>query len=404
MKYIKNIYRFIMQCTPGTRVLFQDLQGKSPAMFFLRFASFGGVRGGFYISILIFITVLHSCNRPSEGSRKAGEHISDVVAAAVETTPVPQKRNYDSADDPAIWVHPGNPEKSIIIGTDKKGGMVTYNLRGEELYYYFTGNMNNCDLRYGYRINGGTVDIVAASNRSFHSISLFKIHQNGMLDTLHSRIIQSEMTDEVYGLAMYKSKKTGKFYVFINSKSGEVEQWELFNDHKRVDAKLVRSFSLGTQTEGMVADDEAGNLYIGKEEAGIWKFNAEPHGGSEGAFIENSSEDNQNIKYDIEGLAIYDTGNGNGYLVASSQGNYSYAVFERRGNNKYLGSFRITDGKIDGVEETDGIEITSSPLGPRFPKGALVVQDGYNYDGRKKKGQNFKIVSWAEIDKIISKF
>ncbi len=351
------------------------------------------------ITGLIFFTL--SCARPDRSSRKAGKHIQDKVVAVAETFPVPEKRNADSADDPAIWINYGDPEKSIIIGTDKKGGLVTYNLHGEELYYYFAGKMNNCDLRYGLKINGSTVDILAASNRSHNSFSLFRIHKNGVLGTLHHRIIRSEMKDEVYGLAMYKSKKTGKFYVFVNSKAGEVEQWELFGIHKRVDARLARSFSLGGQTEGMVADDETGTLYIGEKKAGIWKFDAEPDGDDKGAFIENSSEKNQNIGYDIEGLAIYDSGNGNGYLLASSQGNYSYAVFERQDKNKYLGSFRITDGDFDGVEETDGIEITSLPLGPQFPKGALVVQDGYNYDGRKKKSQNFKIVSWEAIENVI---
>lgn len=356
------------------------------------------------IPLTCLLFIFGACNRPSEGSKKAGEHIQNTVVASVETAPVPQNKNEDSADDPAIWVNAENPEKSIVIGTDKKGGIITYNLSGEELHYYFTGDMNNCDIRYNFRVNGDTIDILAASNRSFHSISLFRIHENGMLDTLHSKIIRSEMTDEVYGLAMYRCKKNNKFYVFLNSKAGEVEQWELFDIQKRVDARLVRSFSLGAQTEGMVADDETGILYIGKEEAGIWKFDADPDGDSEGTYIENSSEENTNIQYDIEGLAIYDSGNENGYLLASSQGNYSYAVFERQGNNKYLGSFRIAEGEIDGVEETDGIDIVSTSLCTNFPKGILVVQDGFNYEDRKKISQNFKIVSWEEVEKAIADF
>lgn len=353
-----------------------------------------------HFGILILLLSLFSCNRPSESSRKAGEHIKKTVSPRVETTPVPQKKNEDAADDPAIWVHPSNPAESVIFGTNKKGGLVSYNLSGEELHYFHTGNMNNCDLRYNIKLNGDSIDVLAASNRTSHSLSLYRIRENGMLDSIHSRIIPSQMEDEVYGLCMYKSKTTGKFFVFMNSKAGEVEQWELFDTQNRLDARLVRSFSVSTQTEGMVADDETGMLYLGHEMAGIWKFDAEPDGSTEGIFIENSSEINPNIKYDIEGLAIYDSGNGKGYLVASSQGNYSYAVFERQGDNKYLGSFRIVDGKIDGVEETDGIEITSVPL-PGFRKGLLVVQDGYNYDGHKKKSQNFKLISWKDVEKLI---
>lgn len=352
----------------------------------------------FYTSLILLLAFLFdSCNRPSEGSAKAGKHITNTVIAAIETQPTPQGKNDDSADDPAIWIHPSNPEKSVIIGTDKKGGLATYNLKGEQLNYYPFGNMNNCDLRTGFPINGDTIDILAASNRTMQSVSLFRIAENGELDSIHYRIIQSKMSDEVYGLCMYQSKKTGLFYVFVNGKSGEVEQYELFAADNKVDAKLVRSFQLGTQTEGMVADDETGNLYIGEEVAGVWKFDAEPNGSSKGIFINNSSEENPNIKYDVEGLAIYATDSVNGYLVASSQGNYSYSIFERQGDNKYLGSFRITDGVVDGVEETDGLEISNAPL-PGFPKGILVVQDGFNYDDRKKKSQNYKIVSWESVE------
>ncbi len=358
----------------------------------------------FYVFfILLFAFLFDSCNRPSEGSRKAGEHITNTVVAAIETQPTPQGKNDDSADDPAIWIHPSNPEKSVIIGTDKKGGLATYNLNGEQLNYYPFGDMNNCDLRTGFPINGDTIDILAASNRTMQSVSLFRITENSGLDSIHNRIIHSKMSDEVYGLCMYKSKKTGLFYVFVNGKSGEVEQYELIAAENKIDAELVRTFSLGTQTEGMVADDETGTLYIGEEVAGVWKFDAEPNGSTDGIFIKNSSEENPNIKYDVEGLAIYATDSVNGYLVASSQGNYSYSIFERQGENKYLGSFRITDGEIDGVEETDGLEISNVPL-PGFPKGILVVQDGFNYDGKKKKSQNFKIISWDEMEILISDF
>lgn len=355
------------------------------------------------ITIWCFTFIISSCNRPSEGSKKAGKHIENIVSAVIETTPVPQKKNEDSADDPAIWINSDNLSESIIFGTDKKGGLAAYKLDGTELSYYHVGNMNNCDIRYNFEHENSSSDILAASNRSHHSLSLYRIRPQGKLDSLHNRIIKSEMTDEVYGLCMYKSSETGRFYVFMNSKAGEVEQWELINKNHKIDGKLVRSFNLGTQTEGMVADDETGIIYIGCEIKGIYKFDAEPERSIEGTYIENSSEENPNIKYDVEGLAIYDSGNGEGYLIASSQGNYSYAVFERRGNNKYLGSFRIVDGKeIDGVEETDGLDVTTIPLGPEFSSGMLVVQDGFNYDGRKKKSQNFKLVSWEEVEKYLN--
>lgn len=353
-----------------------------------------------FILIIFCIFLFFSCNRPSEGSKKAGQHIKNIVAATIETTATPQTSKDDSADDPAIWINSSNPENSVIIGTDKKGGLITYNLKGEQLNYYPFGLMNNCDLRYGFVLDNDTIDVLAASNRSTQSLSLFKISEKGELDSIHPRTIKSEMLDEVYGLCMFKSKISGEMYVFMNSKAGEIEQYELFVSNHKIDARLVRNLKLNTQTEGMVADDENGILYVGEEDAGIWKFDAEPNGSTERTLIQNSSEENQNIKYDIEGLAIYDTGNGVGYLIASSQGNFSYAIFERQNENKYIGSFRIMDGEIDGVEETDGLDVTCKKL-PGFEKGFLVVQDGYNYEGRMLASQNFKIVPWNLIEEII---
>src|SRR5687767_11274914 len=39
----------------------------------------------------------------------------------------------EDSDDPAIWIHPTDPSKSLIIGTDKGGGLYTFNLQGKIL-------------------------------------------------------------------------------------------------------------------------------------------------------------------------------------------------------------------------------------------------------------------------------
>lgn len=323
--------------------------------------------------------------------------IHNVVASA-ETDPVPQGEKDDAADDPAIWIHQAYPDSSRIVGTDKKGGLAVYNLNGKELGYYADGLMNNIDIRYSYELNNRSVDVLAASNRSGNTIDLYSIDKNGILKKNYKRQLKTEMTDEVYGLCMYKSNKSGKFYVFINNKSGDVEQWELFTNGNLLDGTIVRKLKVPTQVEGMVADDENATLFVGEEDTGIWKFNAEPDASVLGTLIAFSSEeDNLNIKFDIEGLAIYNLDMGKGYLIASSQGNNSYAVFSRETPYKYLGSFSIVDGIVDGVESTDGLDVTNVPLGKNFPKGLLVVQDGSNNDKGKAAPQNFKLVPWDSV-------
>jgi 3-phytase len=57
------------------------------------------------------------------------------------------------------------------------------------------------------------------------------------------------------------------------------------------------------------------------------------------------------------------------------------------------------DGGIDGVSETDGLEVTSAALGPAYPGGLLVAQDGRNIAPAQR--QNFKFVSWADIARVL---
>src|SRR5262245_16350367 len=152
----------------------------------------------------------------------------ETVTATVETDPVPNVG--DAADDPAIWVNPADPAQSVIIGTDKLGGLAVYDLSGKQIQYLPDGQMDNVDLRDGFKLGGRIVTIVAASNRKDNSIAVYKINlQTRALENVAARKIKHGVT--VYGMCMYRSVKTGKFYYFGTSKSGNVEQWELFDSN-----------------------------------------------------------------------------------------------------------------------------------------------------------------------------
>jgi 3-phytase len=309
------------------------------------------------------------------------------VAATVETAPIPHEG--DAADDPAIWVNPADPARSTIMGTDKLGGLAVYDLSGAQIQYLADGDTNNVDLRAGFALGGRSVALVAAGNRSGNRIAIYRIDPaTRLLQDVAARAIT---TLEVYGSCMYHSARTGKLYYFVNSKAGAVEQWELFDDGTgRVDGRRVRAFAVGSQTEGCVADDELGRFYIGEEAVGIWRYGAEPGDGDTRTQVDSAGEGGH-LASNIEGLAlVYGRG---GYLLASSQGNSTYAIY-RRGDNAYVGSFAIGAGNgIDAVNDTDGIDATAASLGPAFPQGVFVAQDGQNDGGN----QNFKLVPWQAI-------
>jgi len=318
------------------------------------------------------------------------------VMASAQTTPVATPG--DAADDPAIWVHPTEPSKSLIIGTDKKAGLYVYDMQGEIKQFVPDGRLNNVDLRTGFLLDGQPVTLVAASNRSDQTIALYRL--DGDKGELVNITDGSQPTGmhKPYGSCMYQSRRSGETYVFINGDTTLKRQWRLLDaGNGRVRAEFVREMAFDSKTEGCVADDETATLYVGEEDVALWALSAEPDGGN-AKFAVDRIEHNPALADDLEGVALYDLGDGRGYLVVSSQGNDTYAVYRREGAREYLGSFRIVDNPalgIDGVSDTDGIEISSANLGPGYETGALVAQDGHNT--MPEANQNFKIVAWQAI-------
>jgi 3-phytase len=314
------------------------------------------------------------------------------VQATVETEPVPS--SGDAADDAAIWVHPGDASQSLIIGTDKNSGLAAYDLAGAQVQFLADGELNNVDVRYGFPLGGTSVDIVAAGNRTDDTIAVYAVDPvTGVLQSVAADPLPVGLA-EAYGFCLYHSAVSGAFFAFVNDKDGDVEQWRLQdNGQGQVEAILVRSFSVGSQTEGMAADDELGRLYVGEEAVGIWRYGAEPDAGSRRIQVDSTGEQGH-LTADVEGLAIYHAGNGRGYLLASSQGSSQFTVYERQGSNDYLMTFEIAGREgIDDVSGTDGIDVSNAALGPAFPGGVFVAQDNDN----GSDNQNYKLVPWDSI-------
>ena len=330
-----------------------------------------------------------------QASPAAAPSALTLVQATMETKPV--AHDGDAADDPAIFVHPTDPGKSAIVATDKKGGLLVYDLSGQPLQYLADGKMNNVDLRGGFRLGGKSVTLVAASDRTNKAIALYTLDPDTRLLTSVADGMQATGLSDPYGLCLYRNRK-GATFVFISDPGGGVRQWKLVaTPAGKVKAQQVRDLKFDTQAEGCVADDETGALYIAEEDTALWKLGAEPSAGAARKAIARVA-DNPALKDDLEGVGLYAQPGGKGYLVLSSQGNNSYAIFRREGDNAYLGSFAVNaDGAsgIDGVSETDGLEVTSASLGAGLEAGAFIAQDGRNVS--PPEHQNFKLVPWSVI-------
>jgi 3-phytase len=245
------------------------------------------------------------------------------LQAVTETVPVESPEGEDAADDPAIWYNSDAPSKSLVLGTDKNAGVYVYDLNGRLVQTRKVGRINNIDLRDGFSWGEKNDVLVAGSNRSNNAITLMMLDtETGLLSDSLANIASG--VDEVYGICCYKSKVSGELYVFVNGKGGGLEQWRISGKND-LRADLLRSLTLTSQPEGMVADDQEAFLYVGVEEEGIYRMHAEPDADTLMHLLPGSDSLNPRIKYDVEGLALFSWENKK-YLMASSQGNFSYAL------------------------------------------------------------------------------
>ena len=316
-----------------------------------------------------------------------------IVQPRAQTAPVALLG--DVADDPAIWVHPGDPVGSRVLGTNKKQGLMVYDLEGRQTQFLATGRLNNVDVRQGVVFDGRGHDLAVATQRDDNSVVLFGIDGGGVVAEL-ARFPTG--FKEVYGICLFQPR-AGGLNVVVNDKSGKFLQIRVARTGLGWTGEAVRSFRVASQPEGCVADDHAERLYIGEEKRGVWTLDARA---GQAATMQRVLGVGHTLRADVEGLALYH-GAGASYLVVSSQGDNSYVVLDAAAPYRVRGKFRVgfnVDAGIDGTSETDGLEVTSKNLGTRYPRGMLVIQDGYK---RLPDGpQNFKYVSWDDVARALN--
>jgi 3-phytase len=322
----------------------------------------------------------------------AGSEGAPPVSVACLSQTAPLTVAGDAADDAAVWVHPSDPALSLIIGTNKQSGLLVYDLEGRALQIIDGARPNNVDIAPG---GDGKDGVIFASDRSDNSIAIYRVDAASRRVERDTGASIATGLDEVYGLCVYTDPASSKVMVVAGSKRGLVRVFE----QRDTKFEQVREFCVGGQIEGMVADPQRGWLYIGEEQVGLWQYPIDPAKepsrrlidavGGAGAGLGG------NLAPDVEGVTLYDAGNGKGWIIVSCQGENRFAVYDRE-TLTYKGSFGLhlprTEGANDEVTHTDGIAALSTPLGSRFPAGIFIAQD--DNDGTN---QCFKIADWRAV-------
>jgi len=279
-------------------------------------------------------------------------------------------------DDLCIWVHPTDKSLSTIIGSDKTAGrLFVYGLEGNLIQDILLGALcGNVDIAYNFRLGGVDTDFICYNDRTNNTIVFYKINPSTRELSTAGSFSDGGMTGGNYGLCLYKSPYTGKYFVFCSSQTGVMKQWELYDNSGSFGAvgdTHVRTWTMGTITEGLVADYETAILYISVEDVGVYEIGAEPDAGTSPSAIASMQIGQNGLTADLEGIAIYYKSNGEGYIVISNQLQNDYPFFKREGSHDYIKTIGVT-GSSDG----DGVDITNVNFVSSFPQGFLAVHNG----------------------------
>ncbi|GAB2878551.1 phytase [Streptomyces deserti] len=372
------------------------------------------------------------------------------------------------ADDPAVWRNAADPGRSLVVATAKEGGLRVYDLDARLVQSIpappgpgaddAPGRFNNVDLVSGLKLGTGRADVAVTTDRGNDRLRIYRIdpHAPGrpltdVTDPAAAPVFsadQAEINDQrtAYGLATWTDRATGRSYALVSRRERtSIALLQLTpTAHGTVGYRKLRTLDLpasfrlpdGTswspcaepgelpQVEGMVVDPESGTLYAGQEDVGIWRLRADlttapqlvdkvREYGVPGTYDEATEEcvagtdpgyGGTRLSADVEGLTLVTEPGGDGYLLASSQGDDTFAAYdrERADDNEYEGGFRVTaaSATLDGSEECDGAAALNQPLGSRFPNGLLVVvvQDGHDTPGDgDRAATGFKFVDLGDV-------
>ena len=290
----------------------------------------------------------------------------------------------DDPDDPAIWRHPTDPSRSLILGTVKvaapQGALAVFGLDGR-LRQTIGGldRPNNVDVEYGLSFQGIPTDIAVVTERLKRRLLIFRIDAAGALSELGSPSVLTGEPGEhgaPMGIALYRRPRDGAVFAIVSPKTGPTGgylwEYRLTDDeHGGVAAVFVRRFGhfkgVG-EIEAVAVDDALGYVYYADEDDGIHKWHADPN--HPDAARELARFGTTGFAANREGIAIYSLPDGTGYIVCTDQiaGNSEYRIYRREGEpglpHDHSVLLKVVRG---GADSTDGIEVDAGNLGAGIP-------------------------------------
>lgn len=317
---------------------------------------------------------------------------SGAIQPRVITEPV----KHDT-DDPAIWINPADPARSLVVGTDKDsdGALYVYDLAGK-IVQVVPGlkRPNNVDIAYGLLLGGRPTDIAVTTEREAQRLRVYRLPDMQNLDRGDLVVFDGDASRAPMGIALYRRPRDGALFAIVGGKSGPAEgylaQYRLADDGTgRVKMTLIRQFGTYSgqkEIEAIAVDAGLGYIYYSDETVGVRKYAADPD--APGANRELALFATEGFASDHEGISIYARADGTGYIIVSDQQANRFRIFPREGAPGHPHRHEVIATVDVAAIESDGNEVTRVPLGDQFPHGMLVAMSN---------GRVFHYYSWDDL-------
>lgn len=292
-----------------------------------------------------------------DAGHEAVDAAPDRVRPRVET---PTKHDteedgYAAADDPAIWVHPTQPSRSVVLGTLKDGGLDVYDLGGNLVQHIkapagpgpglHASYFNNVDLVQDVTIDGLPNDVAVASDRGRDRLRIYAIDPAGaaapegqvltdVSDPEAPRLFSQteeavEKQRSAYGLTLLRTDVGAVRAVASQRNTTRLSLVELAAgadglvtyvplDIVRMPAKFrlpdgttwrpcVEPGELA-KFEGMTVDSRTQALYAGQEDVGIWRIQLTADSFGKRTLVEVGIDYGRSLEWDPEAERCVPTG------------------------------------------------------------------------------------------------
>ena len=322
-------------------------------------------------------------------------------------------RGNASGDDPAIWVHPGDSSRSIVIVTAKEGGLRVYDLESNERQSLpatpapradgVDGRYNNVDIAYDLRLGGKTVDVAVVSDRYNDQLRFFVIDPAGADAATPLREVTAPeqaflfnpdraAVDEehtAYGVAVWQPGDGSTYAAVTQEGTTMIATARIVARNGALAYTNVRHFEMpgsfalpdgttwvpceepgiGPQLEGSAVDQRSGMLYAAQEDVGVWRVPL-PLGRGEPKLIDRVADFgiHDTFNPDTEECEPVDpdaTGFGGPNLVADAEGvdvyyaggRTGYVVVSSQGDDRFAVYSTVGTNKSLGTFKVAGVGV-----------------------------------------------